>query len=693
MEPQSKIVVKLFLVITLLLCSYLDVQTQYYHFQEPFGGQPTGLLSIYDSNKQNYRTFAYISRSQVYELNQREWVNVDEFYNNFFFVKLLSNDNILYSSFDNFGLYKYTYEKNWEHLFDLDTNEYVIALSSKSNDKIIATLNSKYFMLSDDNMQTWKKFKLNLKPNFRKIEFINDSILIASSSNGIFISNDLGENWTLCDTANFRSLTINDILVEDNNKIFACTNAGLYKSDDGGYSWNEIKDGIYVDWINTIFKSKDNDLYLGTSIWTYYSTDGGNSWTGFTNNLHLTNVTSFANLNDSIVIAASNYGIYSGSYAESGWTEWNQGFNNLFYSKILSFNNDGQNNLLLSTTNKLLYRFSENNWTTSFSGLTFNAMSRSPWGHLFLSSGMGGVLRSTDNGKTFEQFYSNYSRGINEFAFDNKGNVYGALNNPTVVRSSDNGETWELFQNGLVNKKGSDIAINSKNFLYLVTSDGLLYKSQISTCDWVPVILPFNIPNIRFIEIGPDDAVYIKSDALGLIKTNDDFLTAKVIFPNKYIRNLTVNKWNQIIAASLFNIYLSNDNGKTWDMLNGSWRQGFSTLQDLTLTDDNHIIILTSRDIFVSDEPTIVQIKIEQPDEMIIYPNPVKNTLLIDFLDNYSNFDYAEIIDYSGRTIIRFEASHLLNHKLDVSGLNSGQYIIRLNLDNHTFKFAKFIKL
>jgi len=605
--------IKVIITITFLFCFSFIAKTQYYNLQEPYGGQPSGIVSIYDSTSKNYLSFAYISRSDVFEYKDAEWNQIEAFSKNFLFIKLLVQDNVLYSSFDNLGLYKYGIEnQSWQHLFDLDTGEYVIALSSKSNDKIIATLNTKYFMLSTDNMHSWEKIKLPLKKYFRKIEFINDSSLIASSSNGIYVSDNLGETWTLCDTTNLRSLNINDILVEDNNVIFACTNAGLYKSEDGGYYWNEVKNGIYVDQINTIFKANNIDYYLGTSIWTYYSSDSGNSWTGFTNNLLLTNVNSFANLSDSILIAASNYGIYSGSHAESGWTELNHGFNNLFYSKILSFNNNGQNNLLLSTTNKLLYKFVYDNWTTSFSGLTYNDMSRSPCGYLFLSSGMGGVLRSTDNGETFEQFYSNYSRGINVFAYDNKGNTYGALNNPTVVRSSDYGESWELFQNGLANKRGSDLAINSKNDMYLVTSDGMLYKSHISTGDWEPVTLPFHIPNIRLVELGPDDAVYIKSDSLGLIKTNDDFQTAEVIFQNIYIRKIIVNKWNQIIAASLFRIYLSNDNGKTWDTLNGDWRQGFSTLQDLNLTDDNHLIILTSRDILVTDEPTIVHIKIDR---------------------------------------------------------------------------------
>lgn len=680
--------------INVLLCFPVIVLSQYINLQEPYGGQPSGLLSIYDTNTNNYHCYSYISRNEVFKLNEIEWKNVDEFSNNFLFIKLLAQDDILYSSFDNLGLYKFDFAKqSWQHIFDLDTGEYVIALSSGAKDKFIATLNTKNFIFSKDALETWDKIKLPGKIYFRKIEFVNDSSLIATSSNGIYVSNNLGEKWTLCDTTNFRSLNINDILVEDYNSIFACTNAGLYKSSDGGYSWNEVKNGIYVDQINTIYKADNNAYYLGTSIWTYYSSDGGNSWSGFTSNFHLTNVNSFAKLNDSLLIAASNYGIYLGNNTAQGWTEFNQGFNNLFYSKILFFNHYGQNNLLLSTTNKLLYRYANDNWTPSFSGLTFNDMSRSPWGYLFLSSGMGGVLRSTDNGETFEQFYSNYSRGINAFAYDNKGNIYGALNNPTVIRSTDNGESWELFQDGLTNKRGSDLAINSMNEMFLVTSDGMLFKSHISSGVWEQVTLPFKIPNIRIVELGPDDAVYVTSDSLGLIKTNDDFQTIEVIFQNKYIRKVIINKWNQIVAASLFRIYLSNDNGKTWDTLNGNWRQGFATLQDITITDDNHLIILTQRDILTTDEPTFVQMKIEQPALMSVYPNPVINKLRIDSIENYFDSDFAEIIDYSGKVHIRFESKQLMEHELDISDLIPGQYIIRLLSKSHTFTFGKFIKL
>ncbi len=73
-------------------------------------------------------------------------------------------------------------------------------------------------------------------------------------------------------------------------------------------------------------------------------------------------------------------------------------------------------------------------------------------------------------------------------------------------------------------------------------------------------------------------------------------------------------------------------------------------------------------------------------DEMIIYPNPVKNVLNIN--PSYNVNSTYRIIDLNGRVIQR---GRILNNTIDVNSLKSGVYLIELSDEEETF-MQKFIK-
>ncbi|MFY0632015.1 MAG: T9SS type A sorting domain-containing protein [Flavobacteriaceae bacterium] len=73
-------------------------------------------------------------------------------------------------------------------------------------------------------------------------------------------------------------------------------------------------------------------------------------------------------------------------------------------------------------------------------------------------------------------------------------------------------------------------------------------------------------------------------------------------------------------------------------------------------------------------------------DDLIVYPNPVKNVLNIN--PNYDVNDTYRIIDLNGKQI---SAGKMINHTIDVTKLKQGVYLIELSDEEETF-VQKFIK-
>lgn len=73
--------------------------------------------------------------------------------------------------------------------------------------------------------------------------------------------------------------------------------------------------------------------------------------------------------------------------------------------------------------------------------------------------------------------------------------------------------------------------------------------------------------------------------------------------------------------------------------------------------------------------------------DLILYPNPAKTVLNLNTLDNMTNAVYS-IFDMNGRRVLN---SKLNANTIDVSGLSSGNYILRL-MSGTSIKSQKFIK-
>ncbi len=77
--------------------------------------------------------------------------------------------------------------------------------------------------------------------------------------------------------------------------------------------------------------------------------------------------------------------------------------------------------------------------------------------------------------------------------------------------------------------------------------------------------------------------------------------------------------------------------------------------------------------------------------QIVMYPNPVKNDLIIvNPISSSENF--IEIFDMTGRLVHTSKPEYALNLSIDVADLKSGNYIVKLKTENGT-AIKNFIKI
>ncbi len=123
---------------------------------------------------------------------------------------------------------------------------------------------------------------------------LNTSTLYAATSEGVFKSTDAGDSWSLSDSVLMAmDVVINPvdttILISSHGNLNSSPNPGLYMTFDAGGSWSKIDGGLPVSNFGrtalAISPSNPSYVYAGiangansTTIGLYRSTNGGGSW-------------------------------------------------------------------------------------------------------------------------------------------------------------------------------------------------------------------------------------------------------------------------------------------------------------------------------------------------------------------------------------------------------------------------------
>lgn len=176
---------------------------------------------------------------------------------------------------------------------------------------------------SSDSGATWTRgIGLACDPTVVRIDPTNPSVLYTRTSwgQGFDVSTDGGINWT--NVSGFGKDTVLAALTIDpfNTNILYATgdngNNGIYKSMDGGASWNLSYSVNTVNWALTADPVRPDTVYFGQHLFgssgVSVTTNGGTTWTDMTGDLpHYSVVRLLVPKNDTdLLYAATEGGLY-----------------------------------------------------------------------------------------------------------------------------------------------------------------------------------------------------------------------------------------------------------------------------------------------------------------------------------------------------------------------------------------------
>ncbi len=333
---------------------------------------------------------------------------------------------------------------------------------------------------------------------------------------------------------------------ENDQTLFIIVRHNLFKSVDGGKTWQRIVNGIDAmgRLIDLGGDNKNNQvMYLTTDYGGVYKTeDGGISWFKVNNGLNtliFDKVKVDPNSADFVLVSGGDKKLYKTENGGKNWQETLTANDNI--TSILITENQGiliagdaQGHLYISKNRgqdwQQLNNFKQEN-TGAITAITGNGNS------FWIGTDKKGVYKTEDGGESFSTANEGLSDPkITDLLIDGSNNLYATTWDQGFFVSSNGGETWTKQIQGLQKDAQADdlklphfnVSAKNKDTVFLGAFDGL-FKSENSGKNWQ----------------------FLETLSLGTVVSYD-------ISPN-YINDQTV-----AIVTYVGNFYLSEDGGKTW---------------------------------------------------------------------------------------------------------------------------------
>lgn len=398
------------------------------------------------------------------------------------------------------------------------------------------------------------------------------------------------------------------------NRTYGGANSGIYRSADGGDTWNELTNGlptaatqkgrISID----IAQSNPDVLYasyataLGSIQGNYRSADGGDTWTTV-NSSQLTNVGFhwwfrglFVDPTDENILFHVGFDV---ERSTDGGMNWQPAFSNVHVDQhALAFNSITSNEVLLGNDGGLYV--SANNGATSQQDLNlpitqFYRFYVDPQNEnkIYGGSQDNSTMRTTTGGLS-DWTIINGGDGFQPLVRDDNTNVIYALSQRGgLVRSTNDAASFNVILSGVDpndrNNWDSPIALDPANNDIVYFGTQRLYQSINTGTNWTAISPDLTngsgAGNLTFgtltsIEVSPQDSdiIYTGADDGNVYRTLDGGTTWENIsagLPDRWVTRVQSDPQDATIVYATFSgyrfgedtghVYRSTNNGDTWE--------------------------------------------------------------------------------------------------------------------------------
>lgn len=213
------------------------------------------------------------------------------------YIMSSANPDVLYTGTDRIYRSESSFAPSWIPLSGNLTDTIDLSFARTHNITTLdeSPVNTDYLYCGTSDGLVWRSLDLGL--TWKKINdglprrYISDIKTSRSAANTVYVtiqgykdndytpyiykSTDNGDNWESIN-GNLPQIAINDILLpeedEDDQKVFAATDGGVYYTEDGGLSWIRLGDDMPIVPVYDLAIGNKNELVAGTfarGIYTY----------------------------------------------------------------------------------------------------------------------------------------------------------------------------------------------------------------------------------------------------------------------------------------------------------------------------------------------------------------------------------------------------------------------------------------
>jgi len=469
-----------------------------------------------------------------------------------------------------------------------------LAYAPDNPDRIYLGTSSGRLYVSNNGGASWTQFA-RLGSNF---DYVLDNITIdprhprtmyvagwsiERNTGELFRSRDGGNSWTSLPGMNGKSIRSLAMAPSDSKILVTGALDGVFRSNDGGDSWKLISPPNHPDIKNiqsVAIDPKDPDIvYAGTWHLAWKTADAGQSWRQIKRGM-IDDSDVFSIIVDrdrpDIVYASACSGIYRSQNAGELFTKVQGIPFSARRTRVLK-QDPNHPEIVYAGTTEGLWRTNDSgvHWTRiSAPQLIINDVMVDPRdsNHVMLATDRSGIMRSTDNGRSFSQSNDGFThRQVTAVLVDrtNPQVVYAGVVNDKqfggVFVSRDSGTNWAQLSLGLGGEDVFTLGQDSKGQLYAGTNRGL-FRYMTKSKMWVRIypaghdrsfqVNALAIDGSNLIAVGPSGMVFSRNGG--------QTFAAQPQAGNQGFMAVNANG-SAMVAATHTAMLSSTDGGRRWN--------------------------------------------------------------------------------------------------------------------------------